>query len=295
MVPFLNALLKNKSPPVVFLVGLAFVALVGVVDLLLGFELSFSSFYLVPISMVAWFAPLWSGYLISIICAIVWLLVDYRSGHTYSHWFIPIWNAFVRLLFFLVTTYLLGEVKMRLNQERVLASIDGLTQVLNASAFKEQTAKVLQLAKRYHHPSVLGFIDLDNFKPINDQYGHSEGDRVLVAVAGTLARCVRSTDILGRMGGDEFAVYMPEVNEEDARLSFARIRDELLKTATDNHWPVGFSIGVAVFEQACDNIDQALKQADRLMYSVKQGGKNDIIFAGPASSTISSRISPPAA
>jgi diguanylate cyclase (GGDEF)-like protein len=278
MLTILRRLLNRINPGQVTALGLALVGLVGSIDLLTGNELSFSIFYLLPIMLVTWYAQKWAGNILCGISAIVWLFVDYASGHVFSYWMIPVWNAMVRLGFFLMITYLLSELKNHLRLEETLAKTDDLTQVLNTRAFKDISGKLFQLASRHYHSITLGYIDLDNFKAVNDRLGHSEGDRVLKTVARTLTRSVRATDVVGRLGGDEFAVLMPEISYAGAQVVFARIHEELAQDATDHGWPIGYSIGVAVFPKNPPTIDEALKLADHLMYRVKQEGKNDVIY-----------------
>jgi diguanylate cyclase (GGDEF)-like protein len=278
MLTILSRLLNRMSPGQVTALGLALVGLVGAADVLTGNELGFSIFYLLPIMLVTWYAQKWIGINLCVISAMVWLFVDYTSGHVLSSWMIPVWNAMVRLGFFLLITYLLSELKDHLRLEEILAKIDDLTQVLNARAFKDISYRLFQLAARHYHPTVLGYIDLDNFKAVNDGLGHSEGDRVLQTVASTLTQCVRATDVVGRLGGDEFAILMPEISYAGAQVVFARIHEALVQDAADRGWPIGFSIGVAVFPKGPPTIDEALKIADHLMYRVKQGGKNNILY-----------------
>ena len=271
-----NGLANRTSPVKIAVLGLLITGTFGVVDYVTGPEISFSIFYLIPVAYATWYSSRRMGFVIGGISAVVWLIVD-SFDRTYSHWFIPLWNATARLTFFLVTAYLLGEVKQRLSQEAALARTDGLTEVLNARAFKDFAARLLQLAARNGHTTALGYIDLDDFKTINDERGHSEGDLVLKTVADTITRCIRSADVVGRLGGDEFAVFMPEVEHADVKKSFERIRKELMREVGVSGWPVGFSIGVAVFHHAPSNIDEALKIADHLMYRVKLDGKNGLL------------------
>lgn len=278
MFNFINSYLEHKSPVQVTLLGLLAVALIAALDHYTGYQLSVSIFYLIPVTLVTWYGPRRAGYAICAVASLLWFMVDYTSGHIYTHWLIPIWNATVRLAFFLVTAYLLSEIKFRLQQVNKLARIDGLTQLLNAHAFKDLASHLLQQAVRHKHASALGFIDLDNFKTVNDKLGHSEGDRVLKIVSNTLSRCVRNTDVLGRLGGDEFVVFMSQISQAEAETSFNRIREELVKEAIAHNWPVGFSIGVALFPSAPSDIDIALKAADSLMYRVKHSGKNNVVY-----------------
>ncbi len=267
----------GRPPAVVIAVGLILAGLVGVIDYFTGFEFSISVFYLMPVGLVAWYAPRWAGFLLCGVSALIWLAADFAAGYIYSNWFLPIWNTGVLLGFFLSTAYLLDLLRARLRQEEILARTDSLTQVLNGRAFTELSERLLRLAERHRHSVALAYIDIDNFKAVNDHEGHSSGDRVLQTVAATIARCIRSTDILGRMGGDEFAVFMPETGHAGAQTAFSKIHGELSHVAADRNWPIGFSIGVALFANAPSSFDEALKIADSLMYHVKQTGKNDIL------------------
>ncbi len=134
---------------------------------------------------------------------------------------------------------------------------------------------LLNLASRTGTPSALGFLDLDDLKLINDTLGHAEGDRVLECVGAALTESTRCSDIVGRLGGDEFVVFLPETGLAAARETFAKLHHKLIQCT--RAWPVGFSIGVAVFDQAPDGIDPAFRQADALMYRAKRGGKNRIV------------------
>jgi len=278
MINWLDKLGNRRTPFQVTILSLLVIGLIGVLDYFTGYELSFSIFYLVPILFATWYGREWAAYAMCVISAIVWLLVDYFSGNTYSHWIIPVWNAFVRLAFFLIVTNLQSKLRTRLGYEEALARTDQLTQVLNAHAFKETAYRLLQLARRHHHSAVLGYIDLDDFKAINDSLGHSEGDLVLKAVSGILRQGLRGTDVVGRLGGDEFAVFMPEIGYLDARAAFDRIHEKLLQEASAENWPIGISIGVAVFPRAPADIDEAIRVADHLMYRVKGSGKNKVFY-----------------
>lgn len=274
----LDKSLSGRSPAALAVLGFALIGLVGTMDFFTGYELSFSIFYLLPIVLVTWFANQRTGFVLCGSSAVVWILVDYASGHTYSYWMIPVWNAAVRLGFFVITTYLLGELKTHLRKEESLSRTDSLTQVLNSRAFTEASHPILQLAARHHHSTVLGFIDIDDFKIVNDHSGHSEGDRVLKSVAKILSASLRSTDIVARLGGDEFAVLMPETECAAARMAFSRLHQELTQLAEIHRWAIGFSIGVAVFPTVPPSLDEALKVADGLMYRAKKSGKNKIIY-----------------
>jgi diguanylate cyclase (GGDEF)-like protein len=277
----LNALelfVVDRSSIQIFWLGLVLIGVIGAVDHFTGNEISFSIFYLLPIIFVTWYAEQKVGYLICLISALVWFMIDFVSKSIYSHHLIPYWNAIVRLGFFFMVAYLLGGLKAHLQREQELASTDDLTGLYNARAFKEEAGKQLDLSRRYHHSFALAFIDLDDFKKVNDSWGHTEGDNVLRMVGSTLRRVVRSTDTVGRLGGDECSVFMPEMSVSSARVAFSKLHRELQLEAQRNGWPIGFSIGVAVFAKLPATLDDAVSMADSLMYRAKTQDKNSVIY-----------------
>ena len=272
--------IDRGSPGQVTAAGLALVTLVGIVDYLTGFEIStLAIYYLLPALFVTWQTKRWLGFLFCGVSIVVWLIADYAEGHPYSHSLIPaVLDTGIRLGSFLILSYLLSELKSLLKSRQVLATTDDMTGVLNAREFKDVSRRLFELASRYHHPTVLAYIDIDDFKVVNDTLGHSEGDRVLHAVASTLSRHVRATDVVGRLGGDEFAVLLPETDYAGAENLFNRIHEVLVQVRIDADWSVSVSIGVALFPRAPSSIDEALKIADRLMYRVKKDGKNCVLY-----------------
>lgn len=148
---------------------------------------------------------------------------------------------------------------------------------MNGRWFGEAAQAIFHIAARYGRPTVIGYIDLDNFKSVNDTLGHTEGDHVLRTIASILLKSVRSADLVGRLGGDEFVVLLPETTYTGAVTTFENLRKRLLKETGEHMWPIGFSIGVAVFLTPPSSIDEAIKAADALMYRVKNGGKNNML------------------
>ena len=278
MLARLNAFLKKRSSFQVTAVSLVLVVALAAIDHATGYEVAFSIFYLVPITLATWYGRLPQSILLCIVSAIAWLIVDRTAGHNYSQAFIPFWNAGIRLGFFIVTARLLAMVRSQLEKERQMARLDGLTGVMNGHAFEEAAQTILRIAARYGRPTVMGYIDLDNFKSVNDTLGHTEGDHVIRTVASILSKSIRSADLIGRLGGDEFAILLPETACSGAATMFEHLREGLLKEARERVWPIGFSIGVAVFRTAPSSVDEAIKLADALMYRVKNGGKNNILL-----------------
>ncbi len=257
-----------------FLITLGFllVLLIGVIDYLTGTEISLGLFYFLPISLVTWFAGRWTGILISTVSAITWFIANLKMP--YSHPLIHYWNGFVRMGYFSIFAFLLSAFKNTVESEKKLARIDALTGVANRRFFYELTNIEIFRASRYRHPFTVAYMDVDNFKLVNDRFGHSTGDSLLRLVAETIRNNIRESDVIARFGGDEFAILMPETKYESAQIVIGRVQQSLLDIMQKNGWPVTFSIGVVTFTRPPDSVDDTVKKADELMYSVKNKGKN---------------------
>ncbi|MFC1850850.1 GGDEF domain-containing protein [candidate division CSSED10-310 bacterium] len=253
------------------------IVILGFADHRLGPELSFSVFYLGPVFLASWFGSCAIGLLVSFVAAITWLTADLVSGQQYSLWFIPLWNSFVRLLFFLITVYLLTVIRRKLKTEENLADTDSLTGLLNGRAFYEHVNDEIERAKRYNHPFTLAYIDLDNFKIINDTQGHNEGDKVLRTVAAVMKTNTRQSDIVGRLGGDEFACFFPETDFGGGEGTVKNLFPSLVEAMNRNNWSITFSMGVVTFQKPLETVTEMIKYADDVMYTVKKKGKNDYI------------------
>ena len=255
-------------------------SLVGFLGLLAywtGPELAFSIFYLVPVSLTAWIVGRRWGIAMAVAAMLCWLWVDLYGGNRYSQSFVPYWNAFIRFGYFMIVSYLFDFIKGQLARERELSRTDPLTGALNKLAFQEIAERELERVKRYPHPLSIAYIDLDNFKQVNDKYGHAKGDALLKEVVTTLNTVMRKTDAVARLGGDEFAVVMPETEADNARQAFIKAQASLLGSMARNGWPVTFSIGIVTFIDAPETVDELVSVADAFMYKAKGAGKNRIL------------------
>jgi diguanylate cyclase (GGDEF)-like protein len=171
-----------------------------------------------------------------------------------------------------------SEAKLRsaLEREKNVSRIDFLTRILNRRGFYEIAATEAQRARRYRRPLSLVYVDLDNFKAVNDSMGHESGDEVLVHVAATIQTAVRGTDFVARLGGDEFSILLPETDQEQAMVVVGKLRKNLLEAMGDRGWPVTFSVGVTSFRTVPESVDEIIREADRAMYSVKLKGKDSV-------------------
>lgn len=185
---------------------------------------------------------------------------------------------FLDLLSDLVATLLLIFMQSRLRQayDTVCrqSKTDALTGCLNKAGFHEQLQAEVDRHKRYRHGFSLAYFDCDNFKQVNDTLGHQTGDALLAEIGRVLHVDLRAVDSAGRLGGDEFAVLLRESGAEAAEHAAHAMKQRLDQAMSARRWPVGFSIGIACFENAPEDADRALAAADAVMYEVKKNGKN---------------------
>jgi diguanylate cyclase (GGDEF)-like protein len=251
---------------------------VGAADFLAIERMSFTLFYLVPIALVSWRAGRKSGMFVSVVSTLVWIVAN-PSTYGFLSSTLLAWNAITRTGFFFITALLISELHQRLHHEQQLAHTDFLTGALNRLAFFNIATVEIERSTRFDHGLSMVYIDLDNFKAINDAHGHDVGDRLLKEVATTISANIRGIDTMARLGGDEFVVLLPQTNEAAAATMATRLRQALLATMQFNAWPVTFSLGVYTSLQAPHSVNELLKRSDELMYRAKSGGKNAIARA----------------
>jgi len=271
--------LEKRSQPFKLLLGFSLIGAIGILDFLTGYEFAFSLFYVIPISFVTWLLGRQPGITASLASAFVWLGADTASGHPYSHPLIPIWNSIIRFSFFLIVTLLLSALRTATEHERELARTDNLTGAVNSRLFFELLQMEIERSQRYEHPFTLAYVDLDNFKTVNDLFGHSAGVQALRIVVGYAKKNLRKIDVIARLGGDEFALLLPETGQESAQVTISKLQSGLLEEMRQNNWPITFSIGVLTCSPSSLGMDELIKMADELMYSVKRGSKNAINYA----------------
>ncbi len=166
-----------------------------------------------------------------------------------------------------------------LQREVMSGRTDTLTGVNSRRTFREETGLLIRLAARTGTPSVLGILDVDDLKTVNDEMGRAAGDLLLARLGKTLLASTRATDVTGRLGDDEFGVFLPQTDTANAKIFFGRLHRRLLDWIREQEWPVNISLGVAVFPVVPPSESEALQYADSLMHRAKTGGEKRIVYA----------------
>ena len=265
-----------------WLVSVTGFALLVLADYLTGAYLSLLFPYMICAALAVWCVGERGGVVLSASAIVASALIRHYTITVELHgvpvWpLTEIWNCVTRLLSVTLLVSVVAGLRAALDLERWRASCDGLTGVLNKSAFDEHMAATLDRARAGERAILFAYMDLDGFKGVNDRHGHAAGDAVLRSFATAASQAIRSTDLFARIGGDEFAVLMmvPPCGEGDqvAAMLHGRLTAILAATGYD----VTCSMGALVMdarEQAGG--EKLVERADALMYEVKRAGKNAV-------------------
>lgn len=180
--------------------------------------------------------------------------------------------------------------KIAEEKTKFIATHDVLTSLPNRFMFSNLLGHTIETAKRYSSRFCVFFIDLDRFKSINDAFGHQSGDRLLIDTAQRLKKCLRSSDVLARISGDEFVVLAPELDCEEAAGRVARKIISAIATPMDiqgQNCMVTASVGIAIYPDHGEDEETLLKHADSAMYVAKEAGKNNYQYYNAASTSLS--------
>lgn len=278
MLRWFDSTLTGKPAWVIGGLVFPFILLLGFIDLITAYPFSISAFYLIPISIAAWYGNHTLGYIAGLLSAAWWVIVQVTTLQPHVQQWIPYWNTATHLVLFTVVAYLVAELKVQLVRQQQLARMDDLTGLLSRAGFFDRAAVVTSAAARYGNTIAAAYIDLDNFKNINDTWGHSQGDEVLKSIGYQLSRSSRKSDVVARLGGDEFSVLLPNTNLPGARVYFNNLHSALQSELQQRGWSMlGISVGAAVFDQGTPDIEDALRLADSLMYRAKGNSQEKVI------------------
>ncbi|HLO30683.1 MAG TPA: GGDEF domain-containing protein [Anaerolineales bacterium] len=270
--------LENRSALFCIVAGILSIGLLGAIDFLTGNEVTFSLFYLAPIALVTWCVNQNAGLLMSFLSALTLLGAEIEAGQTYSHPYIYILNTLIRAMFYVIVTYLVAQLQTARREEQFAARTDFVTGVINRRYFNELLKMEVDRSRRYPHQITMVYMDIDNFKLVNDLFGHQIGDEVLRCIADELKSQLRITDFIARLGGDEFALLLPSTSQSQAEMVVSKVHEHLREEMKRRNLPVTFSMGSVTCATPPYSAEQLIKLADEVMYKVKNSTKDNACF-----------------
>lgn len=274
---FVGDLNRSGRRLLIFTAAAGSAAGIGYLRYLTGPEYAFSLFYLFPVVAVTWYLGIKAGLGMAAISALTWLGADLTLPGAFSHPYVPYINEIFRFAVFCIVVVMVHKLHFLVGLHKEFARFDPLTGIPNRLAFFELAEIELNKAKRFRHPLSIVYVDLDNFKYVNDIHGHETGDRLLRLVARTIHGNIRITDLAARLGGDEFAVLLPETGRQAAGLVALKLCREIEVMMQESQWPVTASIGVVTYEELSTGLYEMIASADAVMYSAKRNGKNRVV------------------
>lgn len=188
-------------------------------------------------------------------------------------------SSIIKEISFLITSYndMLKKLNAQIKTNKEISYIDTLTQIKNRKAYNEKIEESVSLYKRYKNSFSIALLDIDDFKKINDTYGHSAGDIVLQDIAKLLVSTTRSNDMIFRIGGEEFIIIFPNTALDDSKNSAEEIRKKIKNSLTvTNNDTITVSIGITEINDN-DSVDSLFQRIDTFLYDSKKHGKDQII------------------
>jgi len=239
-------------------------------------ELRLGILYVIPVLLAAWHDGMDWGIAFALATSLLRFSVgiDQMPASTLLDY--RVLNEVAYLVVVGVAIAGLSQLRHTHAQLELLATQDPLTNVLNARAFSQELAQELSRNRRYGRPLALIYLDLDDFKSVNDAHGHATGDAVLRLVADAMRGAVRQADVVGRLGGDEFGVLMPETDGDVAHAAANRLGSGI-RTVFRGTPSVTASIGVVAVSGTEAGTDELLRKADQAMYAAKRAGKDRVV------------------
>jgi diguanylate cyclase (GGDEF)-like protein len=273
----LNFLLQISikfSNKLIFFILLIIQLIVSYFDYITGMFIPFISFYALLIFIAAFTLPLRISVFYKLITVVISSTIFHYIFDQNNLIWIEIYTIISNLIIFTFIALLTRAIRLKIKQLSNEASNDSLTSVLNSKYFYIFGDKELSKAIRQKYMISLIFIDIDNFKKVNDIYGHRAGDILLKGIATTMQKFIRKSDLIGRLGGDEFGILFSNVDHG--------IKDLILRLKIDleKQFPgITYSIGaITGIPDELDTIDSLIHNADTQMYVVKNSSKNGIAY-----------------
>jgi diguanylate cyclase (GGDEF)-like protein len=266
------------------LAAIVMVVTIGYIDFLSDPDVGYALFYLLPIVMIAWWWGLAPAMGVALFASSTRFLVA-LAGRGEEMLSLIVWNSLSQWVIFTIMGYVVARLRKETNKlekllsdESILARTDPLTRLPNYRALEEYLIKEISRSRRNNQPLCVGYVDLDNFKRVNDHNGHGVGDECLARIGTAIKDALRPEDVVARVGGDEFAVLFSSPDPVAAEMVGQRLLDKVGLIGED--FPgtdLGASVGIVCFERPPEEPETLVRKADEIMYRAKRAGKGRLI------------------
>lgn len=236
-------------------------------------SVNMSWFYILPVVYAAWHSKSTIAAILLTVISIS--LFSYQQYLSDFHSFF-LWDFMINILFYTISGIIIIKLKKLLDKEKGNARTDFLTGLRNKQGFHESLAAEKERFSRSKKPFTVVFLDLDNFKTVNDNFGHNAGDNLLIDVAKMLMNNIRKYDVAARIGGDEFSLLLVESELEFVEQRLQKLKETINTELKKIHPDVSVSVGAVTYTKYEHMCEDMIKEADVEMYLIKRNGKNGI-------------------
>lgn len=264
-----SPLLGNAPAPLLVASAILLVILLAALDYAAQPVFGLTPFYLAPLLLAAWAGGIRAGALTAGVSAVAVFTVDSERAYSLPSPLVPYWNAVTVLVFLMAVALFAHAYRKARDQQNADAWLDPLAECANARYFYHLANAELSRARRYGRRFSIAYVDIDGLRTVNARAGHQAGDALIGLVGKTLARSLRKLDSVARMGGDEFAILLPEADSTGAEVVMKRLTDTLSTIFEHDGWPVTLTFGAVTFNVAPDTVDDAVRAAEAAMYVAK--------------------------
>lgn len=270
-----NSRIKAKKITL-FIVAVIEMLLIAYLDYSLGKDLNLFVLFLIPSIFAVWYIGLRCGFFFAVLSVLIAFVSDLTLRTNVAVWVLAV-NGLIRLAAFGIIVIGLHTIKKQNALLKQTTLVDPLSGIGNKRAAFADGVDKIDGMRQNNIPLTILFIDLDNFKSVNDIYGHDAGDKLIISVGNILKKHIRDSDTIARIGGDEFIAILYGADEKGAFIVAEKIRSTLEANFKQQNYNVTASIGAATFLSPPSSFEYALKKADSLMYEAKNSSKNTII------------------
>jgi len=245
-------------------------------DFISGGRYAFSVFYVIPVAILSWYIGKRYSVPTAVFIGFIEAFIKFKDFSDSSSLYYYYLNTAISCVTFTAISFAITKCKSIFLNEKTLARVDFLTGIPNWKSFTECVDREIERAKREKQTLSIAYIDCDNFKSINDEYGHDEGNKALQIIAKSMKRNIRKIDYVARVGGDEFVMLLVGANAKNAYAIMDKVKKVLNFEMKSNNYAVTFSVGLSTFEHVPSSAEEMIKVSDFLMYEVKNTSKDSI-------------------